>query len=73
MWVGSSDNHIVPQLRIEGYVYVGIIMLAFCGLATQKLVHYPVGVMAVAGIVLFCLHMVSVCWIDWIVWMDWID
>ena len=56
MWVGPSDNHIVPQLRIEGCLYVGIIILAFCGLATQKLVHYPVGVMAIAGIVLFGLR-----------------
>ena len=53
MQVGSLDNPSVPQLRIEGYAYVAIIMLAFCGLATQKLVHYPVGFMAVAGIFLF--------------------
>jgi O-antigen ligase len=54
--VGSLDSHDVPQLSLEGYAYVGIIVLAFCALATQKLVHYPLGFMAVAGMSLFILR-----------------
>ena len=59
MLVGSSNNHTGPQLSIEGHFYVGIIMLAFCGLATQKLVHYPFGFMAVAGVFLFTFRRLS--------------
>jgi len=56
MQIGSVDSYTVTQMRIDGYVCAAIILLAFCGLATQKLVHYPVGFMAVAGIFLFGLR-----------------
>ena len=56
MQIGSVDSYTVTQMRIDGYVCAAIILLAFCGLATQKLVHYPVGFMAVAGIFLFSLR-----------------
>ncbi len=53
MRIESLDSPTVPHLQLEGFFYVGIIVLAFFALATQKLVHYPLGFMAVAGVFLF--------------------
>ena len=50
MRIESLDSPTVPHLQLEGFFYVGIIVLAFFALATQKLVHYPLGFMAVAGV-----------------------
>jgi O-antigen ligase len=53
MQADTSDSRTNPQLQFDGYAYLGVIVLAFCALASQKLVHYPIGFMAIAGIFLF--------------------
>ncbi len=39
-------------LAVEECLYIAVIVSAFCALATQKLIHYPLGLMAVGAVAL---------------------
>ena len=50
------DSQTSWRLSLEEHFYVAIIVIGFCGLATQKLIHYPMALMAIGGIVVLTVR-----------------